>query len=63
MVDIQVDLEDGTKAGVSGTPGFFVNGVPFSGAQSAEAFTRVVDEELARLRSSLANTNSLPVHP
>lgn len=48
--DIQRDLEEGTKAGVSGTPGFFINGVPLSGAQSAEAFTSVIDEELARQR-------------
>lgn len=48
--EIQRDLREGTEAGVSGTPGFFINGVPFSGAQSAEAFTQVIDEELARPR-------------
>ena len=48
--DIQRDVMDGTKAGVSGTPGFFINGVPLSGAQSAEAFTSVIEEELARKR-------------
>jgi protein-disulfide isomerase len=48
--EIQRDLQEGTEAGVSGTPGFFINGVPFSGAQSAEAFTRVIEEELARQR-------------
>jgi protein-disulfide isomerase len=35
--EVQRDLEEGTEAGVTGTPGFFINGVPFSGAQSPEA--------------------------
>jgi protein-disulfide isomerase len=46
--DIQRDVQEGTQAGVSGTPGFFINGVPLSGAQSAEAFTRLIERELAR---------------
>lgn len=46
--DIQRDIEEGKRLGVSGTPQFFVNGIPFSGAHSAEAFTRIIDEELAR---------------
>jgi predicted DsbA family dithiol-disulfide isomerase len=33
---------------VSGTPGFFINGVALSGAQPKDAFTRVIDDELAR---------------
>ena len=44
------DIEEGTQAGVSGTPGFFVNGLPMSGAQPMEAFARAVEEELARKR-------------
>jgi protein-disulfide isomerase len=46
--DIDKDLQDGRKAGVSGTPGFFINGVALSGAQPKDAFTRAIDEELAR---------------
>src|SRR5260370_3380687 len=46
--DIDKDLQEGKKAGVSGTPGFFINGVALSGAQPKDAFTRVVDDELAR---------------
>jgi protein-disulfide isomerase len=46
--DVQRDLQEGTQAGVSGTPGFFINGLPLSGAKSADAFVRLIDEELAR---------------
>ena len=46
--EIDKDLQDGRKAGVSGTPGFFINGIALSGAQGQDAFTRVIDEELAR---------------
>lgn len=45
---VQQDLQDGTQAGISGTPGFFVNGIPLIGAQSLESFDAVIDEELAR---------------
>jgi len=45
---IEQDLQEGTQAGVSGTPAFFVNGVFLSGAQPLESFVRVIDEELAQ---------------
>ena len=48
---IDKDLQEGRKAGVSGTPGFFINGVALSGAQPKDAFARVIDEELARKSS------------
>jgi protein-disulfide isomerase len=46
--DIEKDEQEGRKAGVNGTPGFFINGVFLNGAQPKDAFTRVIDEELAR---------------
>jgi len=46
--DIDKDLQEGKQAGISGTPGFFINGVMLSGAQPQDAFTRVIDDELAR---------------
>ena len=46
--DIDKDIQEGRKAGVNGTPGFFINGVALSGAQPKDAFTRAIDEELAR---------------
>ena len=47
---IEKDLQAGRQAGVSGTPGFFINGIETSGAQPQEAFTRIIDDELARKR-------------
>jgi protein-disulfide isomerase len=46
--DIDKDAQEGRKAGVTGTPGFFINGVALSGSQPKDAFTRVIDDELAR---------------
>jgi protein-disulfide isomerase len=46
--DIEKDTAEGRKAGVNGTPGFFINGIGLSGAQPKDAFTRVIDDELAR---------------
>jgi protein-disulfide isomerase len=45
---IDKDLEEGRTAGVTGTPGFFINGVAFAGAQAEESFARVIDEQLSR---------------
>lgn len=40
--------QDGVAAGVSGTPAFFINGIPLSGARPFESFKKVIDEELTR---------------
>jgi protein-disulfide isomerase len=45
---IGADMEEAQKLGVSGTPGFFVNGRFVSGAQPFETFKRLVDEELGK---------------
>ena len=47
---VQQDVEEGARLGVTGTPAFFINGRLLSGAQPLEAFTRVIEEELARAR-------------
>ncbi len=44
---IDKDFADGEKAGVNGTPAFFINGRMLSGAQPFEKFKEVIDEELA----------------
>jgi len=46
--DVTRDQEDGQRAGVSGTPAFFVNGRFISGALPFEAFQKVIDDELRR---------------
>jgi len=45
---VRRDVEEGKRAGVTGTPAFFVNGRFVSGAQSLEAFSALVDDELSR---------------
>jgi protein-disulfide isomerase len=52
---VQRDVEEGNQLGITGTPAFFVNGRPLSGAQSFEAFARVIDDELTRLAVSGKN--------
>jgi predicted DsbA family dithiol-disulfide isomerase len=47
---VQQDIEEGTRAGVTGTPAFFINGRLVSGAQPLETFTRVIEDELAWAR-------------
>jgi protein-disulfide isomerase len=49
---IEQDLQDGTQAGVNGTPGFFINGVMVTGAQPLAVFEKVVEEEMAALRQA-----------
>ncbi len=47
---VEADVEEGTKFGVTGTPGFFINGRALSGNQPIEAFVSVIDEELQNSR-------------
>jgi protein-disulfide isomerase len=49
---VQQDVEGGTRAGVTGTPTFFINGQLILGAQPVDSFVRVIDEELTRARVS-----------
>ncbi len=46
--EIQKDFKDGQDAGVSGTPAFFINGIPLTGAQPFEAFKKIIDTELEK---------------
>jgi protein-disulfide isomerase len=43
---VKADMDAGQKAGVSGTPAFFVNGIVLSGAVPAEEFKSIIDSEL-----------------
>jgi protein-disulfide isomerase len=47
---VQEDIDEGTRLGVKGTPAFFINGAPLTGAQPLEAFVSVIERELARVR-------------
>jgi protein-disulfide isomerase len=48
--EVASDLRDGTAAGVQGTPAFFVNGQPISGAQPYNVFKSAIDAALAAAR-------------
>ena len=47
---VEADMAEARALGVTGTPGFFVNGRNLSGNQPLEAFVRVIDEELQGTR-------------
>jgi protein-disulfide isomerase len=49
---VQRDLDEGNRLGVTGTPAFFINGRALQGAQPLEAFTRLIDQELAGVAAS-----------
>jgi len=44
---VEKDVEEGNRAGVSGTPAFFVNGRFLSGAQPFSAFQEAIEDALA----------------
>ena len=46
------DASAGEAAGVTGTPAFFVNGIPLKGSRDVTDLSRVIDGELARLAAS-----------
>ena len=45
---VDADAQEAARLGVTGTPGFFVNGRYLSGAKPFAEFKRLIDEELAR---------------
>ena len=51
---IEADSAEGTKFGARGTPAFFINGRPLSGAQPFDAFKKVIDEELANADKAMS---------
>ena len=45
---IQKDSAEGTAAGASGTPTFFINGYRLVGAVPIDSFKKLIDQELAK---------------
>jgi protein-disulfide isomerase len=45
---VKKDQTAGEKAGVTGTPAFFINGIALSGAVPAEEFKAIIDSELSK---------------
>jgi protein-disulfide isomerase len=56
---VEEDLQAGSKAGVNGTPAFFINGIFLSGAQPLSAFEKIIEAELAAksLSREMSGTN------
>jgi len=48
---VDADIRAAEEVGVNGTPAFFINGRPLSGAQPFETFKRIIDEELELKKS------------
>ena len=46
--EINKDIQDGSTAGVEGTPTFFINGTKIVGAQPFESFRTIIDAALAK---------------
>lgn len=47
---VQRDFTEGSQLGITGTPTFFINGRELSGAQPADAFAAIIDEELGEMK-------------
>jgi protein-disulfide isomerase len=45
---VDADMREARSFGITGTPGFLINGRVLSGAQPIEAFEAIIDEELKR---------------
>jgi protein-disulfide isomerase len=48
---VEEDVQVGNKAGVAGTPAFFINGIFLSGAQPVSAFEKIIEAELAATKA------------
>lgn len=46
--EVQKDFNDGIKAGIHGTPTFFINGRTIIGPKPIRAFEKIINEELAK---------------
>ena len=57
---IAEDQKIAMQFGAGGTPAFFVNGRPLSGAQPFEAFKAVIDEEKAKAAAYMAENGTKP---
>ncbi len=54
--DVIADYREAEGLGIRGTPAFFINGRPISGAQPYEVFAGIIDEELAAVDAASDET-------
>lgn len=50
--EVTADMNSGIAVGVNSTPAFFINGRLINGAMPLEAFSEIIDEELARAQAT-----------
>ncbi|KPK09511.1 MAG: hypothetical protein AMJ56_10760, partial [Anaerolineae bacterium SG8_19] len=43
---VEADLQEGIELGINGTPAFFINGYPVSGAQPYTLFEQAIEQLL-----------------
>ena len=46
---VDADIAEAKAIGITGTPGFFVNGHYLNGAKPFDEFAKVIDDELTKL--------------
>lgn len=46
--EVEADMQEGSNYGVQGTPAFFINGMPISGAQPYSVFEQLIEKELKK---------------
>jgi protein-disulfide isomerase len=45
---VEADLAEGQRVGVTGTPAFFLNGIPMKGSRPLDDFVAIIEKELRR---------------
>lgn len=55
MDDVVADYRDAQRIGIRGTPAFFINGRPISGAQAYQVFADIIEQELEAAQSNEAS--------
>lgn len=58
---VDADTSEGTEMGITGTPGFFINGRLVAGALPFEEFKKIIDEELSGKPDPKATRTSVKV--
>lgn len=53
---INADMAEGNKLGISGTPSFYIDGKQVQVSNSVDSFKKVIKDELAKKKSSSAQT-------
>ena len=53
--EVKKDYQDGVRAGVKGTPAFFINGIFIEGAYPYEDFEKVIEAALAKTELNFIN--------